>query len=193
MSDIATGKDADFSQERLIGAYNDALANSLGNLLNRTLQMCARFIDGVLQPKSGSAEPIVDWSRKLGVYTTETKKGFEASEISSAFAVIRIAVADLNRSVEETKPWILAKSQDSDSKKRLIAVLYGLAESLRIIAILISPVLPRAAHGIFDQLNWKMELTGKDGRFDLNDAKWGGLPDEHRLGKPVPLFPRIET
>ncbi|PYK63047.1 MAG: methionine--tRNA ligase, partial [Verrucomicrobia bacterium] len=67
------------------------------------------------------------------------------------------------------------------------------AESLRMIAILISPVLPKAAHGIFDQLNWKMELSGKEGRFSLADAEWGGLPDGHVVGKPVPLFPRIET
>ena len=50
-----------------------------------------------------------------------------------------------------------------------------LAESLRIIAILISPVLPKAAHGIFDQLNWKMELSGKEERFSLADAEWGKI------------------
>jgi len=67
-------------------------------------------------------------------------------------------------------------------------------ESLSIIAIWISPVLSRVAHGIFDQLNWKMEpeLSGKEERFRLDDAKWGGLPDGHVVGKPVPLFPRIE-
>jgi len=57
---------------------------------------------------------------------------------------------------------------------------------------LISPVLPRAAHGIFDQLNWKIELSGKEERFSLKDAEWGALPDGHIVGKPVPLFPRIE-
>ncbi len=69
-----------------------------------------------------------------------------------------------------------------------------LAESLRIIAILISPVLPKAAHGIFDQLNWKMELERrKEERFALADAEWGKLPDGHVVGKPTPLFPRIES
>ena len=71
-------------------------------------------------------------------------------------------------------------------------ILYDLAERLRIIAILISPVLPKAAHGIFDQLNWKMELSGKEARFSLAEAEWGRLPDGHVVGKPVPLFPRIE-
>jgi hypothetical protein len=74
----------------------------------------------------------------------------------------------------------------------LVAVLYPFTESLRIIAIWISSVLLRGAHGIFDQLNWKMELSGKEERFRLEDAKWGGLPDGHVVGKPVPLFPRIE-
>ena len=72
-------------------------------------------------------------------------------------------------------------------------MLYYLAESLRGLAILISPVLPKAAHGIFDQLNWKMELTGEERRFRLAEAGAEyGLPDGHRLNAPVPLFPRIE-
>ena len=95
--------------------------------------------------------------------------------------------------VESEAPWKLAKASDKISKERLNSVLYSLTETLRIIAILISPVLPRAAHGIFDQLNWKMELSGKEERFSLADAEWGGLPDGHVVGKPVPLFPRIET
>ncbi len=69
----------------------------------------------------------------------------------------------------------------------------GLAEGLRIIAILISPVLPKAAHGIFDQLNWKLELSGDEKRFSLAEAEWGQLPDGHVVGQPTPLFPRIES
>jgi methionyl-tRNA synthetase len=98
-----------------------------------------------------------------------------------------------NSLVESSAPWKLAKASDEASKKRLDSVLYSLAETLRIAAILISPVLPKAAHGIFDQLNWKMELSGKEDRFSLADAEWGRLPDGHVVGKPVPLFPRIES
>ena len=88
-------------------------------------------------------------------------------------------------------PWKLAKEiPDAKLNSRF---LYDLVESLRIIAILISPVFPKAAHGIFDQLNWKMELSGKEERFSLGDAEWGKLPDGHVVGKPTPLFPRIET
>jgi methionyl-tRNA synthetase len=76
--------------------------------------------------------------------------------------------------------------------ERLDSVVYYVTESLRIIAILISPVLPKAAHRIFDQLNWKMDLSEKEERFSLTDAEWGRLPDGHVVGKPTPLFPRIE-
>jgi methionyl-tRNA synthetase len=74
-------------------------------------------------------------------------------------------------------------------------VLYDSTEAMRIMAILISPTMPKAAHAIFDQLNWKMEkeLSGKEERFSLADAEWGRLPDGHVVGKPVPLFPRFET
>jgi len=96
-----------------------------------------------------------------------------------------------NQIVDAARPWVLAK--DSAEREHLEQVLYTLAESLRIIAILISPLMPNAAQGIFDQLNWKMELSGKKERFSLADAEWGRLPDGHVVGKPVPLFPRIET
>jgi methionyl-tRNA synthetase len=76
--------------------------------------------------------------------------------------------------------------------ERLDSVPCYVTESLRIIAILISPVLPKAAHRIFDQLNWKMDLSEKEERFSLAEAEWAKLPNGHVVGKPVPLFPRIE-
>ena len=96
-----------------------------------------------------------------------------------------------NYAIEVAAPWKLMK--DPDAQQVVDQILYSLGESLRIIAILISPMLPKAAHGIFDQLNWKMELSGKEDRFSLADAEWGRLPDGHVVGKPVPLFPRIEA
>ncbi len=99
------------------------------------------------------------------------------------------AATPLNQYIEEHKPWALVN--DSNENNRLEAVLYYAADSLRISAILLSPILPKAAHGIFDQLNWKMDLTGKSERFRFDDAKWGGLPDGHIIGNEFPLFPRI--
>ena len=129
---------------------------------------------------------------KRGAWRDNVTTSCESYQLESASAVLRIIVAAFNRLVEDRRPWDLAKGQDAKTKQELSNVMYVLAESLRIIAILISPVLPKAVQGIFDQLNWKMELSGKDERFSLADAEWGKLPDEHVVGKPVPLFPRIE-
>ncbi len=223
MSDIATGRDADFSEERLIGAYNAALANSMGNLLNRTLSMSAKYRGGkVSQP------PVQAWGTHMPA-PTNAAKGIELMEWHSAFDApggkvypddyansFKMAVTAYtgymndfavqwaleqvtqrataaNQLVDSAAPWKLAKDQSERGKAQLDIVLYSLAESLRIIAILISPVLPDAAHGIFDQLAWKLDEAGKDTRFRLADAVWGNLPDGHVLGKPVPLFPRIEA
>jgi methionyl-tRNA synthetase len=185
MSDITTGKDADFSEERLVERYNADLANSLGNLLNRTLNMAWKYREGVL--------------RKTGFEPGEAFSGFATEmdefRVWSGLAVVMVMVQAGNYDIDAEAPWKLAKEEKGkgeDARQHLDAVLYHVTELLRIIAILISPVLPKAAHRIFDQLNWKMELTGKEERFSLADAEWGRLPDGHVVGKPVPLFPRIE-
>ena len=193
MSDIVTGKDSDFSEDRLLQRYNPDLANSLGNLLNRSLNMSVRYLkekgiqldsaDPASQTINGEAEGMVSnyrsWTDKYSIDAGLTAAGYLAKRC--------------NQIIDRDKPWEIAK--DPSQEPRLSSLLYSLAESLRIIAILISPVLPKAAHGIFDQLNWKMEpeLHGQEERFSLVDAEWGKLPDGHVIGKPTPLFPRIEA
>jgi methionyl-tRNA synthetase len=189
MRDIATGKDSDFSEERVLSAHNEALANSLGNLLNRTLQMAARFCSRTLQADRAS-EIFTKWRSNWAELAPPVTESFQSYHIDSALTALQIIVASLNRLVEDKRPWDLAKASEPKTRQQLFDVLYVLTESLRIIAILISPVLPKAAHGIFDQLNW---LSGKEERFSLADAEWGRLPDGHVVGKPVPLFPRIEV
>jgi methionyl-tRNA synthetase len=194
-SDITTGRDADFSEDRILSAHNEALANSLGNLLNRTLRMTTRFCNGTLHPDRASkifTEYGQKWEKR-GDWRDNVTTSYESYKLESASAVLRIIVAAFNRLVEDRRPWDLAKGQDAKTKQELSSIMYVLADSLRIIAILISPVVPKAAHGIFDQLNWRMELTGKEERFSLADAEWGRLPDGHVVGKPTPLFPRIES
>jgi methionyl-tRNA synthetase len=195
MSDIATGKDADFSEERLVERYNSNLANSLGNLLNRSLPMMARYQNGQLtkaSPRSLIDIPGAPEFAMPGALKT-FQDAFAKLEVSAALKEA-IGLANFcDFFIDFASPWKLAKSSNQKDKTVLNDVLYSLAESLRIIAILISPVLPRAAHGIFDQLNWKIELSGKEERFSLADAEWGRLPDGHVVGKPLPLFPRIES
>jgi len=216
MSDVVTGQDADFSEERLIERYNADLANSLGNLLNRTLTMAEKYRAGLLRTDAGYKTQF-DMFMRLEQLPTDAKGHQEKPEylplLDHAASVVNaiggfeqamseflihsalntsIGIAErCNVLVERTSPWKLAKQKQN--AQQLDAVLYHLAESIRIIAILISPVLPKAAHGIFDQLNWKMELSGKEERFSLAEAEWGRLPDGHVVGKPTPLFPRIET
>ena len=202
MSDIVTGRDADFSEERLITRYNTDLANSLGNLLNRTLNMTQKYRGGSLKKISETDQsgitnhplkPIESFFQSMDGWHGSVEGNYvkiEPFQIHNALGMIFFLATLSNQYIDGKKPWALAKNPEQTTE--LDAVLYALADSLRIIAILISPVLPRAAHGIFDQLNWKMELSGKEERFSLKDAEWGGLPDGHVVGKPVPLFPRIE-
>ena len=224
MSDIATGKDADFSEERLIQSYNAALANSLGNLLNRTLSMAGKYRAGKVRqspveewgtpmPPAPSDAPDAgkhmswhsgfdapggkvypdDYSNSFNMAVTAYTGHMRDSAIQWALEQVVQRATSANQLVDTAAPWKLAKDQTERGKAQLDIVLYSLAESLRIIAILISPVLPRAAHGIFDQLQWKLDAAGHESRFRLADAPWGGLPDGHTLGQPTPLFPRIEA
>lgn len=180
MSDIATGADADFSEERLITRYNTDLANSLGNLLNRTLNMAHRYRNGVVKHKGGDSP--------LAVQSVELRRSYDKAmdnhEIHTALSRVGEFVSTCNTYIEMTAPWKLAK--EDERADALDHTLFALAEALRIIAILVSPVLPKAAHEILYQLNWSSP-------YGLADAAWGGLPSEHRLGTPVPVFPRIET
>ena len=216
MSDIATGQDSDFSEERLVERYNTDLANSLGNLLNRTLNMAEKYRAGLLRTDPDYRTQL-DMVMRLEQLPTDAKGLLErpeyvplfdhAASVVNAIGGVKQAMNEFlihsalstsigiaercNTLVERTSPWKLAKQKEN--AQQLDAVLYHLVESLRIVAILISPVSPKAAHGIFDQLNWKMELSGKEERFSLADAEWGRLPDGHVVGKPTPLFPRIDT
>jgi methionyl-tRNA synthetase len=192
MSDIATGQDADFSEERFIERYNSDLANNLGNLLNRTLNMVQRYCEGRLRkPRESRKLPtdVIDGYKQLvDQYRTATTAVRPDELIEHCLYLASV----FNGFIESRSPWNLAKSSKPEDREFLEDLLYDCAESLRILATLVSPVLPKAAHGILDQLNWKMELSGKEERFRLADAKWGKLPDGHVVGKPVPLFPRIE-
>jgi methionyl-tRNA synthetase len=180
MSNIATGKDADFSEERLVERYNADLANSLGNLLNRTLSMAHRYRDGVVK-RTGGDSPL---AAQVADLLREYERAMSRFEVHSAISRLVEFATTCNTYIEMSAPWKLAK--DPGRSEALDHVLFVLAESLRIIGVLISVVLPAAAREIFYQLNVPSQ-------YKLSDSQWGGLPDTHRLGKPKPLFPRIEV
>ena len=178
LSDIATGRDADFSNERLEQRYNTELANSLGNLLNRTLNMAKRYRSGVLKQ---SDSPLTEFVQEK---TKAWDAAMEAFHVQTAIEALMEIVIRCNAYVEETAPWKLAK--DPDQADKLDEVLYSLSESLRIVSILLLPILPEESNAMRVQLNWSGEPT-------LANTAWGLLPDAHQLGDPVPLFPRIEV
>ena len=180
VSDIATGQDTDFSEERLVERYNADLANSLGNLLNRTLNMAHRYRDGVVTKTGGDSLLAAQAADLLRHY----ENAFERFDVHVAINRLMEFATTCNTYIEMSAPWKLAK--EPGRAEALDHVLFVLAESLRIIAVLISPILPTPAREIFYQLNVREERQ----RFD---ATWGGLADTHHLGKPVPLFPRIES
>ena len=142
MSDIATGRDADFSEDRLVERYNSDLANTLGNLLNRALTMIEKYRARKLtRSKNAESYPVEEYglrvSPTLGIIEYINAMTGRTPHLACQVA-INLAL-QCNQIVDAAKPWVLAK--DSAEREHLDQVLYTLAESLRIIAILISPVI----------------------------------------------------
>jgi len=179
--ECVVGQDVDFSEERLVGRFNTDLANELGNLLNRTLTMARRYREGTVRREPAAEGGLPDVAaRAVAEYRVRMEEFQPGLALEAAF---RLA-SRCNAFVEENAPWKLAK--DPAQSARLDGVLHALAESLRILSILIAPVLPFAADAIRAQLR-------AEGLPRLADAAWGGLGETHALGDPVPVFPRIES
>jgi methionyl-tRNA synthetase len=186
MSAIGTGKDADFSDERVEEAYSQDLAKNLGNLLNRTLNMPKRYRDSILTKDA-------DYDDDLN---REVRAAFEALpqavakhmtnyQVHTALENIWKALTLCNQYVEQTAPWGLAK--DEAQATRLDTVLYHLAEAMAHTAFHIAPVMPGTSKRILSQLNYQFpEGT------TAADLHWGLLPDKHQLGEAEILFPRLE-
>jgi methionyl-tRNA synthetase len=182
--DITTGKDADFDVERLVMLYNQELANELGNLCNRALNMTARFADGIVTTTSAIGEDEQKLRTSLETVIAEYRAAMDSFDIAEGLKAINRHVTYCNAYAERNKPWELAK--DPALKGRLDAVLYHLVESLAHCAVLLSPVLPDPAERIAAQLRMEDLLKLK-----LDDLKWGLVAEAHETGKPKPVFPRI--
>jgi methionyl-tRNA synthetase len=179
MRDIITGQDADFSEARLISRYNADLANDLGNLVNRTINMAQRYRSGTLR-KAKVADPDLERLETIAQSMIEKYRlAFEQFQPHAALEAVWELVAAANALVEKKAPWKLAK--DPAASDLLDAVLYTLAESARLLAQCMSPIIPGASTSILRQLNATIE-TG---------FKWDVLADGHRVGTPSPVFPRL--
>ncbi len=184
MRDIVTGKDSDYDMERLIMLYNTELANELGNLCNRALNMSQRFTEGILHHGGPLAAEDIALQASLAEAIASYQAAMDQFDISKGLESLSRHVVHCNQYAERMKPWELNKSPEN--KDRVATILYHFAESVAHIAVLISPVLPEITVKLSAQLNLP-EL----GNFKLADLHWGLLPDGHAIGKPEPAFPRI--
>jgi methionyl-tRNA synthetase len=180
MRDNIVGHDSDFSEERLAIRYNSDLANDLGNLVNRTINMSQRYRQGRVDLVDIN-DPDLNAIRDLaGSVIERYRDAFERFEIHTALDTVWELVTRANGLVEQKAPWKLAK--DPAQSELLTAVLYTLGETVRLLALLVSPVLPGTSAKILEQLRAR----------SLRTLQWGGLTTGHEVGQPTPIFPRIE-
>ncbi|MCH7228183.1 methionine--tRNA ligase [Haloferula sp. A504] len=182
--DIVTGKDSDFDPERLVMLYNQELANELGNLCNRALNMTGRFCGGVVTTTHEPEAQDTALRESLAKATADYREAMDRFDPSAALKAINDHVTHCNGYAERNKPWELAK--DAAKKARLETVLAHMVESLAHLTVLLSPVLPEPAARLAHQLRMDNLLSLK-----LDDLAWGLIPDGHATGKPKPVFPRI--
>ena len=179
LRELDIGPDGNWTDAGFKSRYNAELANGLGNLVNRSLSMLKRYRNGVVPAKHD--ELAADAAKAAD----ETRALLKQNQLQAALQSIWSLVTRANQYVDQTKPFNLAK--DPAQAKRLDEVLYNLAETCRVLAVLLWPFLPGTATKIYTQLG----LTGAPDK--CSEAKWGGLNPGHKIGEPAPLFPRKET
>ena len=185
LREIVFGNDGNFSRDALITRINSDLANDLGNLLHRTVSMIEKYHGGVVT-NTGVIEAVDEDLMALVKSTAENfAKDMDAMEINSAIKGVWALISRANKYIDETAPWILAK--DEAKAARLQTVMYNLAETLRVVAILVAPFIPSTSPKIYTQLG--LEVPAE---FLLTDAEFGKIADGTKVQKGEPLYPRIE-
>ena len=186
LREMSFGLDSNFSETALIGRINADLANDLGNLVSRTLAMAERFRQGEI-PRAGGLEEI---DRELASAASRVAGDAERLVGELSFHRLLIAIWELinlaNKYIDTTAPWSLAK--DPAKAERLNTVLYQLLETLRFVAVLISPFMPQTAGKIQAQLGIADPSSQTLASLEL----WGGLTPGGRVHKGEALFPRVE-
>ncbi|MEN8736597.1 MAG: methionine--tRNA ligase [Akkermansiaceae bacterium] len=184
--DIRSGKDSDFDIERLVMLFNTELANDLGNLLNRSINMTKGFCNSTISDTNTTDEGDAALRQSLADSTAAYRKAMDNCDVDQALQAINAHVTHCNGYLERNKPWEMKK--DESKLPRVGEILSHTAESCAHLAVLLKPILPEASAKIFGQLNLE---TAND--LKLDDLKWGLLQAGHQTGKPKPVFPRIQV
>ncbi len=184
LSEMPYTSDGSITYETIIERYNSDLANTLGNLVNRTIAMTNKYFDGTITNPEVK-DDVDDELVSLALSTVNKVDELIAQyRISDALDAIISLAKRSNKYIDETMPWALAK--DEEKKSRLATVLYNLLESIRFTAILLSPFMPETSEKIFAQLNTNVK--------DYDSLKtFGGLEKDNKVTAPSPLFNRIDA
>ncbi len=186
MRSVPFGSDGVFTPEDFVSRVNYDLANDLGNLLNRTIAMINKYCEGVVPPYKSQvtafdSELSTTAANVIGKY----HHAMENMEFNIALTEIWTLISRANKFIDETEPWVLAK--DPEKKNELDSVMIHLAETLRIVAILLQPILTHAPKEIFRQLGLTMETV------DIENIHFGEFPENTTIvSKGTPIFPRLE-
>ncbi|MEE0981087.1 MAG: methionine--tRNA ligase [Acutalibacteraceae bacterium] len=184
LSEMPYTSDGSITYETIIERYNSDLANTLGNLVNRTVAMTNKYFDGEVI-SADVTEEIDNELKTLAVDTVaKVDKLFGEYRVSDTLEAIFALAKRCNKYIDETMPWALAK--DEEKKARLGTVLYNLLEGIRFTAVLLSPFMPETAQKIFEQIN--TDVTSYESL-----ESFGGLKVGTKVGTATPLFGRIDA
>lgn len=188
MREVHFGNDGDYSTTSMVNRINADLANDLGNLLNRTLGMYKKYFNSTVVKGTGH-QIYDDQIKELWKETLESvEKSMSKLEFSKALEAIWKFISRMNKYIDETMPWALAK--DEDKKPRLAVVMNNLVEALYKVAVLVYPYMPESAQKIWEQLGFSEDI--KDAKLS-EVSPWEVIKEGHNLGEAKPIFPRIEV